>query len=408
MSEFKIFNDPVYGFITVSDPLIQKLIDHPYFQRLARISQVGLSDLVYPGAQHTRFHHALGAMHLMQEAIHVLRSKGVTITEDESRGAQIAILLHDIGHGPFSHTLENTLLTDYSHEDISLSVMQLMNKEFHHELSLAITIFKGEYPKKYLHKLVSGQLDVDRLDYLMRDSFFTGVAEGVIGSQRIIKMMNVVNDELVIEEKGIYSIEKFLIARRLMYWQVYLHKTVIGAEVILNNALQRAKFLAEQGKQLFSTSSLRKFLYKEEYRTMTQDEKINYFLQLDDYDLVSAIKEWVYSDDKILSDLCSRLMNRKLFRVKIQRNKIDEKILESIKMQLREKKHINDDELTYYMATGEVSNQAYDIDKGEILFRMKDGRIINLFEASDHLDRENMCKIVAKNFICYPKDIILN
>lgn len=407
MSAPKIFNDPVYGFISVSDPLIQKLIDHPYFQRLARISQVGLSDMVYPGAQHTRFHHALGAMHLMQQALSVLKTKGVSITENEMQAAQIAILLHDVGHGPFSHTLENTLISEYSHEDISLRVMQLLNKEFHHTLETAIAVFKGEYHKPFLHKLVSGQLDVDRLDYLMRDSFFTGVAEGVIGSERIIKMMNVVGDDLVVEEKGIYSIEKFLIARRLMYWQVYLHKTVIGAEVLLTNALRRAKELAGKGQELFGTSALKCFLYRSELDKLPEEEKISNFLRLDDHDVVSALKEWVYADDKILSDLCGRLMHRRLLKVKLRREPYTETELEEVSVAVMEQMGISKEECGYYIYPGMVSNIAYDSSKEEIRFRMKSGELLNLFDVSDHLDRANMTRMVKKYFICYPKEIKL-
>lgn len=408
MFQPKIFNDPVYGFITISDPLIQQLIDHPYFQRLARISQVGLSDLVYPGAQHTRFHHALGAMHLMQQAIDVLRTKGVAITEEEALAAKIAILLHDIGHGPFSHTLENTILEGHSHEEISLEIMQLLNAEFHLALEPAIAIFKGEYPKAFFHKLVSGQLDVDRLDYLMRDSFYTGVAEGIIGSERIIKMMNVEGDQLVVEEKGIYSIEKFLIARRLMYWQVYLHKTVLGAEMILTQILKRSKELARRDVELFATSSLRRFLYAHREPFADEREKIGQFLLLDDHDVVSAVKEWCRAEDKVLSDLCRRLMNRKLFRVRLSAQPPAAENILHLRQQVREQMHLTEEEAGYYLQTGDVSNLAYDDSKGDILFRMKDGRIIDLFEASDHLSRESMARVVKKYFICCPKEISIS
>lgn len=404
----KIFNDPVFGFITIPDPFIQQLIDHPHFQRLGRISQVGLSHLVYPGARHTRFHHALGAMHLMTQAMDSLGTKGVAISREERRAVQIAILLHDIGHGPFSHTLENTILEGYMHEEISLFIMQRLNEQYHLELETAISIFQGNYPRKFFHQLVSGQLDADRLDYLMRDSFYTGVAEGVIGSERIIKMMNVDNDRLVIEEKGIYSIEKFLIARRLMYWQVYLHKAVLGAEMLLTQILRRAKELAREGKVLFATTPLRRFLYAHESPFAGDDEKISTFMQLDDHDVLSAIKEWRHAGDRVLSDLCSRLIDRRLMRVRLYKERPDATELERIQAETAAKLGMDLDEAKYYTSIGDVSNQAYDAAKDDILIRMKDGRIIDLFEASDHLSRENMGRLVKKYFICCLKEIRLS
>lgn len=401
----KIFNDPVYGFISVNDEVILQLIDHPYFQRLRRIGQTGLSYLVYPGAKHTRYHHALGAMHLMQRAIRTLREKGSVISNEEYRAAQIAILLHDIGHGPFSHTLENTLIENYSHEQISVEIMQILNQEMHGKLDEAIAIFQNEHPKKYLHKLVSGQLDVDRLDYLMRDSFFTGVAEGVIGSKRIIKMMREVNNELVVEEKGIYSIEKFLIARRLMYWQVYLHKTVLGAETILVKILKRAKYLALQGEDLFGTSSLRRFLYEHKQAFTSNDEKIKTFTLLDDADVISAIKEWQFHSDFILSNLCQRLLNRNLFKVKLQKDPFEMDTIENLKDKISTKYPISSQDVEYFINQGVVSNKAYDAGKDEIKFVLKNEQIKTIFEVSEHLDVENMTKRIEKNYICYPKDL---
>ncbi len=401
----KIFNDPVYGFISVSDEVILKLIDHPYFQRLRRIGQTGLSYLVYPGAKHTRFHHALGAMHLMQRAIRTLREKGSIISKEEERAAQIAILLHDIGHGPFSHTLENTLIENYSHEQISAEIMQILNQEMNGKLDEAIAIFKNNHPKTYLHKLVSGQLDVDRLDYLMRDSFFTGVAEGVIGSKRIIKMMREIDNELVVEEKGIYSIEKFLIARRLMYWQVYLHKTVLGAETILLNILKRAKYLALQNEELFGTTSLRRFLNEHKAPFLSNDEKIKTFTLLDDSDVISAIKEWQFHSDFVLSNLCQRLLNRNLFKVKLQKENFQEEEIEALKNKISAKYQLKNEELNYFINQGKVSNTAYDAGKDEIKFALKNGKIKTIFEVSEHLEEDNTTKRIEKNYICYPKDL---
>lgn len=403
VSATKIFNDPVYGFISVSDPVIQKLIDHPWFQRLSRISQGGFLYLVYPGAHHTRFHHALGAMHLMQEAIEVFRTKGVEITDEEARGAKIAILLHDIGHGPFSHTLEQSIITEMTHEEISSTMMQLLNEEFHHELEIALRIFHGDYHRKFIHQLVSGQLDTDRMDYLMRDSFYTGVAEGVIGSERIIKMMNVVDDELVIEEKGIYSVEKFLIARRLMYWQVYLHKTVLGAERLLLEAIRRAKELAASGENVFVTSALRPFFYPEygrDIKTLMSD-----FAHLDDHDIFTCLKEWQLHPDTILSDLCRRLINRQLFKIRIQKEPFTDKELDELQEEVTQRLNLNTRDSEHYVIRDQVSIKAYDPAKDTIRILMKSGKVVDVFEASAHLDRDNMEKDVTRYFVCYPKEI---
>ncbi len=400
MIKQKIFNDPVYGFISVNDPLIHRLLDHPYFQRLGRISQLGLSYLVYPGAHHTRFHHALGALHLMGEALEVLTQKGVSISKEEAQAARIAILLHDIGHGPFSHTLEKSIMPGVEHETISLQIMQELNKECNGALDLAISIFTRNYHRTFFTELVSGQLDVDRLDYLMRDSFYTGVAEGIIGSERIIKMMNVENNRLVVEQKGIYSIEKFLIARRLMYWQVYFHKTVIGAEALLTAILKRAKDLAVKGEKLFCTSALEKFLYK------SKTDRLEHFVQLDDMDILASIKEWVKHKDPILSDLCFRLIYRKLLRVKLQAKPFESTDIEDIKQKVATKFNLADNnEPNYYVTSSFVSTLAYEETAGDILILDNEGSVAPLFEVSDHLLPEDMTKVITKHFVCYPKDI---
>ena len=326
MKNKKILNDPVYGFVGIPHGIIFSLVEHPFFQRLRRIKQTSLTHFVYPGALHTRFHHAIGALHLMQQAIEVLRSKDVDITPEEAEGACIAILLHDIGHGPFSHTLEHTLFNGVTHEELSLLFMERLNEIFDGQLSLAIDIFRGNYPKQFLHQLISGQLDMDRMDYLNRDSFFTGVHEGVIGYDRIIKMLSVQNGELVVEEKGIYSIEKFLIARRLMYWQVYLHKTVLSAEQMLIVALLRAKALTRQGHQLPASPPLAFFLQREPSRAdfeQERDQLLGQFAQLDDFDIVSALKSWMFADDKLLAFLSSSIINRRLFRLEFSHTPFD-------------------------------------------------------------------------------------
>ncbi|HEX4887624.1 MAG TPA: HD domain-containing protein, partial [Luteibaculaceae bacterium] len=329
----KIINDPVHGFIALPSKVIVDMVEHPFFQRLRRIKQLGLTHMVYPGALHTRFHHVLGAMHLMNEALDVLSAKGEIITPEEKQGALLAILLHDIGHGPFSHALENTLVTGVHHEQLSELFMDLLNKEFNGALSLGISIFKNQYPKKFLHQLVSSQLDMDRLDYLSRDSFYTGVSEGVISAERIIKMLAVVNDELVVEEKGVYSIEKFIVARRLMYWQVYLHKTVVSAEFLLVNILKRAKELAKRGEVLFASPALQRFLYHDyEWRHFEQDPTLlTDFAQLDDFDIMTSVKVWQSNSDKVLAELCHRMVNRQLFKIVIQKEPFQENKLIQLK-----------------------------------------------------------------------------
>jgi uncharacterized protein len=404
-NKLKIFNDPVYGFVSIPYEIIYDLIDHPWFQRLRRIKQLGLTNLVYPGALHTRFHHAMGAMHLMGLAIEVLRSKNNDITEEEAKGVTIAILLHDIGHGPFSHALEHSIVNNINHEDISELLMSRLNEEFNGELSLAIKIFQNKYKKKFLHQLVSSQLDMDRLDYLKRDSFFTGVSEGVISSDRIIKMLNVVNDELAIEAKGIYSIEKFIIARRLMYWQVYLHKTVLSAENSLVNVLMRAKELAEKKVDLFCTPSLKVFLYNKYSKSdfITDRTLLETFAKLDDYDIMTSIKVWTEHKDPVLSLLSRQLVNRELFKVELQNQPFKEEKIKPIRDQIKKRLKLNEKDVHYFVLTGTVANDAYRADKIRINILSKDGTISDITEASDQLNIDVLAKTVKKYYLCYPK-----
>lgn len=403
----KIINDPIYGFVTIPDDLIYDLMNHRYFQRLRRIKQLGLTNLVYPGALHTRFHHAIGAMHLMQEALLTLKQKGVTITPDEEQATLIAILLHDIGHGPFSHALEHSIVTGVSHETISSLLMEALNKEFKGKLSLAIKIFNDGYKKKFLHELVSSQLDMDRLDYLKRDSFFTGVNEGVISSDRIIKMLDVVNNHLVVEVKGIYSVEKFLIARRLMYWQVYLHKTVLGAETLLVNILKRAKELSAEGKDLFATPVFKKFLQNNFTKSDFEKDSrlLDDFAKLDDTDIAASIKTWVDDNDKLLSLLCRKLIHRQLLRVELQstpfaaayKNKILEMVMAKYKFSRKE--------AAYLVMNDSVNNSAYLASKFKINILMNDGKLMDVAEASDQLNLQKLSQTVTKHYLCYPKEL---
>lgn len=404
-NKLKIFNDPIYGFVSIPYEIIYDLVDHPYFQRLRRIKQLGLTNLVYPGALHTRFHHAMGAMHLMGQAIDVLRSKGHHITEEEAKGVTIAILLHDIGHGPFSHSLEHSIVNNINHEDISELLMEKLNKEFKGELTLAINIFQNKYKKKFLHQLVSSQLDMDRLDYLKRDSFFTGVSEGVISSDRIIKMLNVVKDQLAIEAKGIYSIEKFIIARRLMYWQVYLHKTVLSAENLLVNILRRAKELAEKKIELFCTPALHVFLYNKYSKSdfIKNSSLLETFASLDDYDIMASIKVWTEHSDKVLSTLCKQLVNRKLFKVELQSQPFKEEKIKTIKAEIKKRLKLTDKEINYFVLTGDVANDAYRADKIRINILSKDGTVTDITNASDQLNIDVLAKTVKKYYLCYPK-----
>jgi HD superfamily phosphohydrolase len=404
-NKLKIFNDPIYGFVSLPYEIIFDLIEHPYFQRLRRIKQLGLTNLVYPGALHTRFHHAMGAMHLMGQAIDVIRAKGHEITEEEAKGVTIAILLHDIGHGPFSHALEHSIVNNINHEDLSELFMNRLNAQFKGELTVAIKIFQDKYSKKFLHQLVSSQLDMDRLDYLNRDSFYTGVSEGVISSDRIIKMLNVVNDQLAIEAKGIYSIEKFIIARRLMYWQVYLHKTVMSAESLLVNILKRAKDLAEKQVELFCTPAFKTFLYNQynEVDFNKKPELLDVFAQLDDNDLMTSFKVWATHEDTVLSMLCTQLVNRKLFRVELQNQAFKEEKIKAIKQDIKKKYKLNDKEVNYLVFTGDVTNDAYRSDKIRINILFKDGTVTDIADASDHLSVAALGKTVKKYYLCYPK-----
>ena len=403
----KIINDPIYGFVTIPSELIYDLINHPYFQRLRRIKQLGLTNLVYPGALHTRFHHAIGAMHLMQEAILTLRQKGTEITPEEEQAVLVAILLHDIGHGPFSHALEHSIVKGIPHEVISSLLMQQLNKEFNGQLNLAIKIFNDQHRKKFLHQLVSSQLDMDRLDYLKRDSFFTGVVEGVISSDRIIKMLRVVNNQLVVEQKGIYSIEKFLIARRLMYWQVYLHKTVLSAETLLENILKRAKELARSGEKLFATPVFSWFL--ENDCTKRDFEKnpslLEKFTQLDDNDVVASIKAWADHKDVILSVLCQNLLNRKLFRVELHNEAIPDKTFKELTQLVCKKYNITPQEAHYFVFRDTVNNSAYNARHVNINVLNDEGQLTDVARASDLYNLQSLSQTVTKHFICYPKDL---
>lgn len=408
----KIINDPVFGFINIRSELVFDLIEHPYFQRLRRIKQLGLSCMVYPGANHTRFEHALGAVHLMRSAIGVLKLKGQEITDEEADAATIAILLHDIGHGPFSHALENTVVQGVPHERISLLLMEDLNIQFGGKLELAIRIFTNQYPRHFLHQLVSSQLDMDRLDYLSRDSFFSGVSEGVISSERIIKMLNLKNDELVVEYKGIYSVENFLIARRLMYWQVYLHKTVLSAEYLLINVLTRARELALNGTELFATPVLKAFLSHE----ITLDDFVfnhpvdgrpvlDLFTQLDDNDIVASIKEWQNHPDTVLSYLARCIINRRLYKIKISKKPIPEQKIAMLKEKICTQFNIGNELIKYFLIADKISNSAYNNDSSDkinVLF--KNNKISDIADASD-INLSVFSETVRKYFICYPKEL---
>ncbi len=405
LNKKKIFNDPVYGFINITDEIIFNIIEHPYFQRLRRIKQLGLSHLVYPGALHTRFQHAIGTMYLMTRAIEVLRSKGHKITSEEALASSIAILLHDIGHGPFSHTLENCIVYDITHEDLSELFMDKLNKIFKGKLSLAISIFKGNYHKKFLHQLISSQLDMDRLDYLRRDSFYTGISEGLIGSDRIIKMLDIADDNLVIESKGIYSIEHFIIARRFMYWQVYLHKTVLSAEFLLIKILKRAKYIAEKKEILFTTPALKMFLYNKFNKTdfINNESLLDNFSQLDDFDILTSIKVWTKHKDKILSSLCQNLINRNLFKVETKNRPFEKKYVDKIKKHTQDMLKLNEQEINYFVFLEKITNNAYNPQSDKINILYKNGDIIDIACASDQLNVSVLSKIVTKYFLYYPK-----
>jgi hypothetical protein len=404
-NKLKIINDPVYGFVKIPNELAFDLIEHPLFQRMRRIRQGGLSNYVYPGANHTRFQHAIGAMHLMGLAIAIIRAKGHEISEEEAEAVTAAILLHDIGHGPFSHSLEHSLVEGTPHEDISLMYMEALNNEFSGALDMAIRIFKGQYPKHFLHQLVSSQLDMDRLDYLKRDSYFTGVTEGVIGSDRIIKMLHVKDDQLVVEEKGIYSIEKFLIARRLMYWQVYLHRTVVGAEQLLIRMLKRARLLASQGNRLFATPSLDWFLSEGGHQQMNTNRELflKHFANLDDNDILTSAKVWCDHEDKVLSYLARGLIRRTLFRVELSNQAFDPVRVEKLRAELAASWGLGAEDAAFMVISDSVSNFAYSDADDLIRVMDKEGNIRDIAEASDVLNISVLSKTVRKYFLCYPR-----
>ena len=406
INKLKIFNDPIYGFITIPNALIYDLIQHPYFQRLRRISQMGLSYLVYPGANHTRFHHALGCMHLMQKAVDVLRFKGIAISDEEENALYIAILLHDIGHGPFSHAMEKSIVEEVHHEAISLVFMSQLNDEFKGQLSLAIQIFKGEYHRKIMLQLISSQLDMDRMDYLKRDSFYSGVAEGNVNSERLIQMMNVVDDVLVIEEKGIYSVEKFLMSRRLMYWQAYLHKTSLVAELILTKVLKRAKELTLKGITLPCSEPLLFFMQNRITLENFDANILDLFSQLDDFDIISALKSWQRQDDFILSSLSKMIINRDLPKIKIVTDKtlLDE--IGPLQERFAVENNLSIADTNYFIFKGKIKNQAYSKEAEPIRILKKDRSIEDVVEASDQLNLKSLSKSVTKYYICFPKQLV--
>jgi HD superfamily phosphohydrolase len=395
----KIINDPVYGYITIDHPLLLQIVAHPYYQRLRRIHQMAFAHLVYPGAVHTRLHHSLGAYHLMCNALTVLKTKGVDINAEEELSTKIAILLHDIGHGPYSHALENILIKDVRHEAISILIMRILNEEFDGQLKMAIDIFTNNYPKRFLYQLISGQLDVDRMDYLTRDSFFTGVSEGVIGYDRITKMLTVHGGGLMVEEKAIYSIEKFLVARRLMYWQVYLHKTVLSAEQMLIKIVQRAKELIASGVKLNSCSAVLDFFLEENHAG--PESYLPKFCLLDDYDVMGAVKNWMFSDDKILSLLCSSLINRRLLKVKLQTESFDKDEVKNLRVKLSEQLGITETEAGYFVFTGETTNTTYDPSDERINILFKDGTVKDISQVDNALIHQTLSSPVKKFYICY-------
>ena len=406
INKLKILNDPIYGFISIPNPFIYDLIQHPYFQRLRRISQMGLSYLVYPGAHHTRFHHALGCMHIMQKAIEVLRFKGVSISEEEENALLVAILLHDIGHGPFSHAMEHSIVEDVNHEAISLLFMNKLNEDFEGKLSLAIQIFKGDYHRKFMLQLISSQLDMDRMDYLKRDSFYSGVAEGNISSDRLIQMMTVVDDQLVIEEKGIYSVEKFLMARRLMYWQVYFHKTSLVAELILTKVLKRAKELTQKGIVLNCSESLLYFMNNKIELDTFDNETLDKFANLDDFDIISALKSWINNEDFILSNLSKMIIHRDLLKIKVKSEKFSKADLESLQQTFSKENQISIQDSSYFIFKGKIKNQAYSVQAEPIRILKKDNTVEDVVEASDQLNLKSISKEVTKYYLCYPKQLI--
>ncbi len=397
-----IINDPIYGFITIPNGVIFNLIQHPYFQRLRRITQMGLSYLVYPGAHHTRFHHAVGCLHIMQKALKTLKSKGVRVSSEEEEATLIAILLHDIGHGPFSHAMEHSIIEEVHHEQISIAFMEALNREFNGSLTLALEIFNGTYTRKFLNQLVSGQLDMDRTDYLKRDSFYTGMAEGNINTDRIVAMLNVQDDQLVVEEKGVYTVEKFLVARRLMYWQVYLHKTGVVAEQLITRVLKRAKELSHQGITLPASKALSFFL-KNKINQDNFKDSLDTFSKLDDYDIISAMKEWCYVDDFVLRELSCAIINRDLLKVKIRKKAFSKEKKQKHINALMNAHSITEYEASYFVFTGEISNQGYNYTQGGINILLNNGKLVDVVKASDQLSLKSLTKEVVRNYICYPK-----
>jgi HD superfamily phosphohydrolase len=405
VNEHKIINDPVFGFIKIRRGLLYDIVQHPFFQRLNRINQLGLASVVYPGARHTRFQHSLGAFHLMTEALRSLQEKGVYIFDSEAEAVQAAILMHDIGHGPFSHVLENTLIRHISHEDISLMMMEQISREMKNRLGLAISIYKDLYPNKIFHQLISSQLDMDRLDYLRRDSFFTGVTEGNIGSARIIKMLNVANDRLVVDSKGIYSIENYLTTRRLMYWQVYLHKTAVGYEKILVNALTRAKDLVRDGIEVFASPALAYFLRNDidaEWFN-SHEEALQMYAELDDSDIWSALKVWKHHDDKILATLATDMLDRHLFKVEVTEERPDNSYMDDIARRIADSMNITMDDTHYMMTLTEIGKDMYNPDDDSIGILYKDGTVRDIAEASEILNVQLLSKKIRKYYLCYQR-----
>lgn len=401
-NKLKIINDPIYGFIHIPSTLVFDIIEHPYFQRLRRINQMALSYLVFPGAKHTRFEHVLGCVFLMQKTVEMLRFKGVQISDKEAEGLYIAILLHDIGHGPFSHAMEHSIVEGISHEEISLRFMQELNKVFNGKLETAIAMFQGTYPRKFMHQLISSQLDMDRADYLKRDSFYTGVAEGNINSERLISMLNVRNDELVVEEKGLYSVEKFLIARRLMYWQVYLHKTSVAAEQILIRLLNRAKELVQQGQELTMSTALAFFVKNKISKDNFSQEVLEMFARLDDTDIISAMKEWQFHPDVVLSKLSKMLLNRDLPKIKVRLNDFEEQKIKRLQ-KLSLAKGIDEKDMKYFVFIGVMTNRAYNPEKEIIKILTKNGRVVELSKTSEAINLEPLSQVTERYYICYPK-----
>jgi HD superfamily phosphohydrolase len=401
----KIINDPVYGFITIDHPLILQIISHPWYQRLRNIHQMAFAHLVYPGAVHSRLHHSLGAYHLMCNALSELKGKGFEISNEEELGAKVAILLHDIGHGPFSHALEKELISDVHHETISILLMQKLNAEFNNQLQTAIDIFTAKHPKRFLHQLISGQLDVDRLDYLIRDSFFTGVSEGVVSYDRIIKMLTVKDGELMVEEKAIYSIEKFLVSRRLMYWQVYIHKTVLSAEMMLVKLIRRAKELIARGEKTDAATTELNFFLKQDGSTAFIEKHLDTFCRLDDHDVMATIKNWCHHPDKILSELCRCLVERRLFKIKLQVEPFNESLVSEKKKEIAGKLIISEEEADYFVFTGDASNTTYDLRDEKINILFKEGSVKDISQVDNALIHQDLSSTIKKYYFCYYRSL---